>query len=230
MDGKGNKKHSSCLQLIYQDKVMQVSYLVFSYPVMVHKKFCRRAFFSLLPFLRHPTQNLRDFVPGRFVSVHKNSIMYGRPANIESPRALEVETPHTKNTCHLLGMTSDDEQTPVLSLLWRKIFFDTFLGQEESKWLAVCEQDGYSCTESKEGKKVVKTIPKKPPIWLDCGHFPEPYLPWQVAHGKEHKVKHSFCKDKIPSSFTMLLLLGKYAEILIQIDVTPRKCSEWMNF
>lgn len=43
--------------------------------------------------------------------------MYGGLANMESPKVLEVETLHTKNTCHLSGMTSDNEQTPVLSLL-----------------------------------------------------------------------------------------------------------------
>lgn len=58
--------------------------------------------------------------------------MYGGPANMESPEVLKVETLHTKNTCHLSAMTSAGEQTTLLSLLWNKIFFDTFLGQEKS--------------------------------------------------------------------------------------------------
>lgn len=58
--------------------------------------------------------------------------MYGGPANTESPEVLKVETLQTKTTCHLSAMTSADEQTAVLSLLWNKIFFDTFLGQEKS--------------------------------------------------------------------------------------------------
>lgn len=53
--------------------------------------------------------------------------MYGGPANIESPEVLETEAPHTKNTCHLSDMTSDSKETTVLSLLWNKILFDTFL-------------------------------------------------------------------------------------------------------
>lgn len=182
---------------------------------MVQQEVLRKSLLFLFPFLRHPTQNLRNFVPVEFVSVNKNSIMYGGPANhTESPKVLEDETLHTKDTCHLSGTTSDNEQTTFLSLLWSQVFFDTFLGQEESlsDWLCVSRM-AILAPNQKGGKKVLKTIPKKPPIWLDCGHFPESYLPWQVARGKEHKVKHSFCKNKIPSTCTMLLLLGKYAEI-----------------
>lgn len=58
--------------------------------------------------------------------------MYGGPDNTEGHEVLEVETLHTKNTCHLFATTSADEQTTVLSLLWIKIFSDTLLGQEKS--------------------------------------------------------------------------------------------------
>lgn len=122
---------------------------------MVQQEVLQKTLLFLFPFLRHPTQNLRDFVPVEFVSVNKNSIMYGGPANhTESPKILEDETLHTKDTCHLSGTTSDDEQTTFLSLLWPPGLFWHILGTgRESKWLAVCEQDGYSCTKSKGGEE-----------------------------------------------------------------------------
>lgn len=62
--------------------------------------------------------------------------MYGGPANTESLEVLEVETLHTENSCHLSVMTSDDEQTTVLSLLRSKIFFDIFLDRKTVEVIA----------------------------------------------------------------------------------------------